>query len=76
MKLRLLKVITQAVFVVDDGENLTEQAAEPVTVPAAEWPHYPMGRFADDVERIRQQVEGPDEGMGELVELPGEAVGQ
>lgn len=36
-RLRLLKVIVQPVFVVDDGTFITEQAAEPFSVAAVEW---------------------------------------
>jgi hypothetical protein len=57
-KLRLLKVIVQPVFVVDDGEQLLEQAAEPVSVTAAEWPTYASTSFADAFEQLRNQVEG------------------
>jgi hypothetical protein len=59
MRLRLLKVICQPVFVVDDGEALTEHPAEPVVVTAAEWPTYAAGSFAEGFEALRQQVEGP-----------------
>lgn len=59
MKLRLLKVICQPVFVVDDGENLIEQAAEPVVVSAAEWPGYATGQFAEEFEALSQRVEAP-----------------
>lgn len=38
MTLRLLKVIIQPVFVEDDGETLTEIAAQPLPVPAKDWP--------------------------------------
>lgn len=58
-KLRLLKVITQAVFVVDDGETLVEQPTQPIEVPAAEWPTFATRRFAEGVEQLRQQTEGP-----------------
>jgi hypothetical protein len=60
MRLRLLKVICQPVFVVDDGENLLEQAAEPVVVPAAEWPTYPTEGFARSFEILRVQMEATD----------------
>jgi len=66
-KLRLLKVICQPIFVVDDGETLVEQAAQPVTVPAAEWPTYAAGRYADGFEALRVQVEGsptPGDSLG------------
>lgn len=61
MRLRLLKVIVQPVFVVDDGETLTEQPAQPVIVPAAEWPGYAAGRFASDFDILRQRVESAPE---------------
>lgn len=56
-KLRLLKVIVQPVFVLDDGENLVEQAADPVVVTAADWPSYPTTGFVAAVEILRRQVE-------------------
>lgn len=58
-KLRLLKVIVQPVFVVDDGEGLVEHVTQPVEVPAAEWPGFAAGRFAEGFEQLRAQVEGP-----------------
>jgi hypothetical protein len=57
-KLRLVKVIVQPVFVVDDGESLVEQIAQPVNVPAAEWPTFATGRFLDGFDALRRQVEG------------------
>lgn len=58
-KLRLLKVICQPVFVIDDGESLVEQSTTPIEVPAAEWPTFATGRFAEGFEQLRAQVEGP-----------------
>lgn len=58
-KLRLLKVIVQPVFVIDDGESLAEQPAQPVEVSASEWPTFASGRFAEGFEQLRAQVEGP-----------------
>lgn len=58
MKLRLLKVVVQPVFAIDDGENLTEQAAEAISIPAALWPEYAATGFAQQVEQLRQKVEG------------------
>ena len=58
VKLRLLKVIVQPVFVVDDGENLTEQMSEPVVVSAVDWPRYATGAFVEAFEQLRRQVEG------------------
>ncbi len=59
MQLRLLKVIVQPVFVVDNGETLLEQVAEPVPVSAADWPGYATGAFLDAFAQLRAQVEGP-----------------
>lgn len=56
MKLRLLKVIVQPVFVVDDGETLTEQATEPVVVAAKDWPDYPKTGFATAVRALEEQL--------------------
>ncbi|MFL5781797.1 MAG: hypothetical protein ACJ760_10835 [Thermoleophilaceae bacterium] len=40
-RLRLVKVVVQPHFVIDDGDQLEERIGEPVQVPAAEWPEYP-----------------------------------
>jgi hypothetical protein len=61
VKLRLLKVVCQAVFVIDDGTTLTETAAEPVVVSAAEWPTYATGAFVDAMSRLQDQVERPND---------------
>lgn len=56
-RLRLLEVVIQAVVVVDDGETLTKQVAQAVTIPAADWPAYATEGFAASFEALRQQVE-------------------
>lgn len=56
-QLRLLKVIVQPVFVIDDGETLIEQPAAPVTVSPAEWPGFATGTFAELFEQLRAEVE-------------------
>jgi hypothetical protein len=56
-RLRLLKVIVQAVLVVDDGETLTEQNTQPMTISAADWPEFAASGFAAAMEQLRQQVE-------------------
>lgn len=48
-KLRLLKVIVQPVFVLDDGESITEVQHQPVAIPANEWPTYSSERFPREV---------------------------
>jgi hypothetical protein len=56
-KLRLLKVIVQPIFVIDDGENLTEHPAEPIAIAATEWPTYATSGFLDAFEALQRQVE-------------------
>lgn len=55
-KLRLVKVLVQPHFVLDDGESLTEQIAEPVEVKAADWPTYPGEGFADAVRELERAL--------------------
>jgi hypothetical protein len=59
-RLRLVKVVTQATFVLDDGESLVEQLANPVTVSAAEWPTYAGGRFQEQVAALEAELNGSD----------------
>ncbi len=56
-KLRLLKVIVQPVFAVDDGETLTETPAEPVVVKAEDWPTYPTTQFIDALNALQAQLD-------------------
>lgn len=58
MKLRLLKVIVQPVFVLDDGDALTEQVAEPFTVNAGAWRGFADagGKFDEAVAGLVAQV--------------------
>lgn len=51
-RLRLVKVIVQPVFAIDDGEDLTEMVADPIPVAAAAWPDFPE-RF--EAERQAQE---------------------
>jgi hypothetical protein len=62
-RLRLVKVVTQATFVLDDGGSLIEQVANPVTVNASEWPTYATGRFREQVAELEAELNGsePDE---------------
>ena len=58
-RLRLLKVIVQPIFIVDDDEQgLSELTAQPIEVPAVEWPTFATGRFAEATAVLRDQVEG------------------
>ncbi|MCU1500581.1 MAG: hypothetical protein JWM47_4534 [Acidimicrobiales bacterium] len=49
-KLRLVKVVVQPVFILDDGETVTEIDHEAIAIPAAEWPAYSGERFPAEVE--------------------------
>lgn len=44
-RLRLVKVLVQPVFVLDDGENVEELEHPPIAIPAADWPTYSSERF-------------------------------
>lgn len=60
-KLRLLKVIVQPVFVVDDGEELVEQTAEPVVVSPADWPTFATTAFLDGMQQLQEQLDAQDD---------------
>lgn len=55
-KLRLVKVLVQPVFVLDDGENVTELEHPAVAIPAAEWPAYSSERFPREVKEWEKQL--------------------
>lgn len=61
-KLRLLKVIVQPVFVVDDGDQLIEQTAEPIVVSPADWPTFATTAFLEGVAQLQEQLEAEDSG--------------
>jgi hypothetical protein len=56
-KLRLVKVIVQPVFVLDDGETITEVEHPAIAIPAAEWPDYSAVRFPKEVEAWQAQLD-------------------
>jgi hypothetical protein len=56
-KLRLLKVFVQPVFVVDDGETLSEMQAEPVVVHAEDWPAYATTQFREAVNALQAELD-------------------
>lgn len=59
-KLRLVKVIVQPVFVLDDGETITEVDHQPIVIPAAEWPTYSSERFPTEVATWQAQLDGAE----------------
>lgn len=56
-RLRLVKVIVQPVFVLDDGENVTELEHGPVAIPAAEWASYSGERFPAEVAEWQARID-------------------
>lgn len=48
-RLRLVKVLVQPVFVLDDGENVEEIEHPTIGISAAEWPTYSGERFPREV---------------------------
>jgi hypothetical protein len=62
-RLRLVKVVVQAHYVLDDGETLTEQVAEPIAVAAAEWPDFPARLEVDRV-ALEQTLVAPESTNG------------
>lgn len=66
-RLRLLKVIVQPVFVVDDGESLNERPAQAITVSPEDWPTYATTAFVEAVEALQAELDeldaSPDAGV-------------
>lgn len=56
-KISLLKVIVQPVFVLVDGENVTELEHPAVAIPAAEWPSYSGERFPAEVKAWQKELD-------------------
>jgi hypothetical protein len=56
-RLRLVKVLVQPVFVLDDGETITEVEHGVIAIPAAEWPTYSAERFPVEVAAWQAQLE-------------------
>jgi len=60
MSTRLLKVMVQAMFVADDGDELREVATEPITLTAAQWKALDPSRWAaQGAEQIDAQLSPP-----------------
>lgn len=56
-KLRLVKVLVQPMFVLDDGETITEIEHPPVAIPADEWPGYSGERFPREVAAWQARID-------------------
>lgn len=61
MKLRLVKVIVQPVFMLDDGTTLTEVEHPPTVIPANEWPTYSSERFPQEVAEWQRKLDAEAE---------------
>jgi hypothetical protein len=59
-RVRLLKVIVQPVFLLDDGQSITEVPVEEHVIPAREWPTYSSERFPLEVTRWQAQLDALD----------------
>lgn len=57
-RLRLVRVHVQPVFILDDGDNLTDVEHPPITIPAAEWPTYSGERFPREVAEWQARIDG------------------
>lgn len=55
-RLRLIKVIVQPVFVLDDGDTIQEMPHLPIEIPAADWPTYSSERFPREVADWQEQI--------------------
>jgi hypothetical protein len=56
-KLRLVKVQVQPLFVLDDGETITEVEHGATVIPAGEWPTYSSERFPREVKTWQAQLD-------------------
>lgn len=60
-KIRLVKVAVHPMFVLDDGENVTELEHPVVVIPAAEWPTYSSERFPAEVKAWQAKLDADQE---------------
>ncbi len=66
MKLRLLKVVVQPVFLLDDGETLTELQHPATVIPAAEWPTYSSERFPREVAEWQERLDADPDALRQV----------
>jgi hypothetical protein len=55
-RLRLVKVVVQPVFVLDDGDTIQEMPHPPIEIPAADWPIYSGERFPREVAEWQERL--------------------
>jgi hypothetical protein len=56
-QLRLVKVVVQPIFVIDDGDTITEVEHPAMVIPAADWPGYSGERFPAEVAAWQKQID-------------------
>jgi hypothetical protein len=56
-RLRLVRVVVQPYFVLDDGVTITELEHPPMVIPASEWPTYSSERFPAELEIWQSKLE-------------------
>jgi len=61
-QVRLVKVLVQPVFVLDDGQNISEVPIEEHVIPASQWPTYSSERFPREVAEWQAQLDDQDAG--------------
>ena len=66
-KLRLIKVLVQPVFVLDDGETITEIEHPATAIPASEWPTYSSERFPRELAVWQAQLDEGAPPPGEVI---------
>ena len=64
-RLRVVSYVVQPQVMADDGDNLTPLGVNPITVSSADWPNI-VETMAIGIEQLRQQVEGPPDGDGNV----------
>lgn len=57
-RLRLVKVVVQAHFVIDDGETLEEPESQPIVVQPADWPRFSAETFPEQVAQFEANLNG------------------
>jgi protoheme ferro-lyase len=62
-KLRLVKVAVQPVFVLDNGETITEVDHQATVIPASEWSDYSNVRFPRELAEWQKRIDAEHEAM-------------
>jgi hypothetical protein len=55
-RLRLLEVVIQPVFVLDNGDTLKKISPQPTVVSADEWPHFAQTEFVRATEDLERRI--------------------